>query len=69
MHQVVCDGCNIDPIVGVRYKCAECPDFDLCSDCEAKGEHGHHTFLKVKTPQNIDIMSAFRTNGDVQNFP
>ena len=28
---VTCDGCNMAPIVGSRFKCAECPNYDLCS--------------------------------------
>jgi hypothetical protein len=27
---VICDGCGVHPIVGVRYKCSVRPDFDLC---------------------------------------
>jgi hypothetical protein len=27
---VSCDGCRMSPIVGSRFKCAECPNFDLC---------------------------------------
>lgn len=26
----VCDICGMNPIVGVRYKCVNCTDFDLC---------------------------------------
>ncbi len=44
---IACDGCNLDPIVGVRYKCTQCPDFDLCEKCEAQGVHKHHLFLKI----------------------
>jgi len=27
---IVCDGCE-NGILGTRYKCLSCPDFDLCS--------------------------------------
>ncbi len=29
-HEVTCDGCNIKPVVGFRYKCLVCPDHDFC---------------------------------------
>ena len=28
-----CDGCNICPIVGIRFNCDECYNFDLCTKC------------------------------------
>ena len=45
--RVICDECQCNPIVGVRYKCAVCPDFDLCEKCEASTTHDH-PFLKIK---------------------
>ena len=59
---IICDACNRRNIQGVRYKCAECRDFDLCEDCEAAGHHSQHVFLKVKVPQGIDIVHSARTN-------
>eukprot|EP01083_Nonionella_stella_P123098 370708_1 len=58
-HGVVCDGCDIGPIVGTRFKCVECPDFDLCESCEAKPTNpdyirqGHwitHQMMKHRQP-------------------
>lgn len=67
---ITCDGCNARPVVGVRYKCSECPDFDLCEDCEAKDVHNHHVFLKLKHPMGVDIIYSQRTNEDgTQNIP
>lgn len=31
---VSCDGCGVDPIKGIRYKCSVCPNFDFCANCE-----------------------------------
>lgn len=34
VHQYVnCDGCGQKGIIGIRYKCAVCADFDFCSHC------------------------------------
>jgi len=48
---VVCDGCGSN-VVGVRYKCNNCPDYDLCQTCEAKGgvHDPSHVFLKIAKP-------------------
>jgi hypothetical protein len=47
---VRCDGCQIKPITGIRYKCAICHDFDFCEKCEATVEH-IHPFLKIRHPE------------------
>jgi hypothetical protein len=67
-HGITCDGCSVSPVVGVRYKCSECPDYDLCQDCEAKDVHNHHVFLKLKYPMGVDIIYSHRTddNGAAQ---
>lgn len=49
---IICDGCEASPIVGSRYKCSICPDFDLCESCEEKGIHSHHSFLKIRRPES-----------------
>ncbi|XP_036169998.1 sequestosome-1 isoform X2 [Myotis myotis] len=46
---VICDGCN-GPVVGTRYKCSVCPDYDLCAGCEGKGMHREHSKLAFPSP-------------------
>ncbi|GAO13680.1 uncharacterized protein UV8b_01691 [Ustilaginoidea virens] len=46
-----CNSCGMVPIRGVRYRCANCADFDLCETCEAQGVHiKTHVFYKIKVP-------------------
>jgi len=49
---VRCDNCGVVPMVGIRYKCTVCQDFDFCSKCESEVEHAH-PFLKIKSPAQI----------------
>ncbi|CAO3608146.1 unnamed protein product [Cunninghamella blakesleeana] len=47
---VVCDNCG-GTIVGIRYKCGHCPDFDLCETCEPLLVHEQqHVLLKIRKP-------------------
>jgi len=47
-YGVRCDGCNCEPIRGVRYKCSVCSNYDLCQQCETKNVHSEHSFLKIR---------------------
>ena len=50
-RQVTCNGCNTIPIRGIRYRCANCVDYDLCEQCEALQIHQKtHVFYKVRIP-------------------
>ena len=50
-HGVVCDGCNQSPIRGLRFKCKDCDDFDLCSGCRFENKHDEaHSFDTIQTP-------------------
>lgn len=46
-----CEQCGQCPILGVRWHCNNCSDFDLCSVCEAQPLHPRtHVFTKIKIP-------------------
>ncbi|XP_041462664.1 sequestosome-1-like [Lytechinus variegatus] len=47
---VICDGCE-SRIRGPRFKCITCPDYDLCKQCESRGTHPEHSFVKFRKPQ------------------
>jgi len=54
-HHIVCDGCNVSPVVGDRYTCTVCVDFDLCSQCEQSGKSfgrhsAQHNMIKIAAP-------------------
>jgi len=56
---VTCDGCE-KPVVGFRYKCVQCPDYDLCERCEAKRVHPGHNMMRISTPESIWPQHFFR---------
>jgi Ca2+-binding EF-hand superfamily protein len=46
-----CNSCNVVPIRGIRYRCANCADYDLCESCESQGVHTKtHIFYKIRVP-------------------
>ncbi|CAF2584474.1 unnamed protein product [Rotaria sp. Silwood2] len=50
---VRCDGCGMAPLVGQRYCCPTCGDYDLCSAC-AKKEHEHPLILQPQPNDDND---------------
>ena len=46
-----CSICGKKDIVGIRYKCSMCQNFNLCEKCEENNEHDdNHVLLKIKEP-------------------
>jgi len=53
-YGVTCDGCEMNPIIGNRYKCVVCDDYDLCESCHAAGQYPcaalKHNMMKITNP-------------------
>ena len=48
---VNCNSCNEMPIRGIRWRCSNCPDYDLCEQCENMQIHDKtHIFYKIRIP-------------------
>lgn len=69
-HGVYCDACNpfsnISPIIGDRFKCKECFDYDLCSKCYKSGKatNSHsskHLMDKISVPKRRGIFPSATT--------
>ena len=44
---VECDGCGMNPIRGLRYKCTIRKNYDVCATCEERQGH-EHAFVKIR---------------------
>ena len=52
-YEVSCDYCHVSPIVGVRYKCLVCSNYDLCPVCRQRKPSVHtasHDMRALLTP-------------------
>jgi hypothetical protein len=69
------------PIRGARYKCAVCPNVNLCTDCEewetdewnedvtvVKAHENTHALLKIKSAQtDLSTLKISETNSNTDN--
>lgn len=62
-HGVVCDKCEMYPIIGPRYSCTFCRKFNLCEDCEQETDHTH-PLLKMKEAQPKQLEPETSTTVD-----
>ena len=58
----ICDGCGMNPLIGIRYHCLDCQNFDYCENCMEKYKDKHkHKFEKFEKPvDNYEIPSLIK---------
>ncbi|KAM3957299.1 uncharacterized protein ACR2FA_008724 [Aphomia sociella] len=55
VHQdIICNSCY-SPILGFRYKCVTCIDYDLCPKCEMIETHPEHYMLRIPKPLKFKL--------------
>ncbi|XP_063229552.1 E3 ubiquitin-protein ligase MIB2 [Bacillus rossius redtenbacheri] len=56
-HQnIICDGCKKHGIVGMRWKCVRCYDYDLCTHCYMADKHDlTHVFQRFETASSSGV--------------
>ena len=48
----VCNGCGLDPITGMMWKCVRCHEYSICTECYMTGKHIlDHEFDRFVTPE------------------
>ncbi|EAU92526.1 hypothetical protein CC1G_06537 [Coprinopsis cinerea okayama7 len=59
---VWCDAC-LKNVVGIRHKCLDCPDYDLCTPCiKSGGAENHnpfHEFFEINEPGRVIVHTVF----------
>ncbi|KDQ63127.1 hypothetical protein JAAARDRAFT_29129 [Jaapia argillacea MUCL 33604] len=64
---VVCDACN-EIIIGVRHKCLDCRDYDLCTQCissgRAEAHNPFHEFFDIEKPGRVVVHNVYSGDGE-----
>ncbi|THH02356.1 hypothetical protein EW026_g520 [Hermanssonia centrifuga] len=62
---VACNECR-DEIIGVRHRCLDCPDFDLCELCISRGakqdHNSAHQFLELVKPGEVIVHTVYNND-------
>lgn len=64
---IKCNGCGINDIRGIRYKCSTCQNYNLCEDCEDIIDH-NHVFVKIKEPKFGEDELTNKINESILKF-
>ncbi|XP_052215049.1 uncharacterized protein LOC127833681 isoform X2 [Dreissena polymorpha] len=66
-----CHVCTVSPILGTRWKCRACPNYNMCSLCFNDYRRTHdmaHSFTEIKTPGSISTKGRKKEH-EVQGSP
>ena len=59
-HGIECNECHMKEIKGIRYKCLNCENYNLCSSCEYENVHDpSHILIKIR--KSIENESEFES--------
>ncbi|KAM9430896.1 E3 ubiquitin-protein ligase MIB2-like isoform 4-T10 [Salvelinus alpinus] len=60
---IICDSCKKHGIMGMRWKCKVCFDYDLCTQCYMNNKHDlGHAFERYETAHSQTVCLAPRQN-------
>ena len=64
-ENIKCQRCFQEPIIGFRYKCSKCNNYNLCQNCEEDNSINNdhpHLFLKIKNEllENTTILNEVK---------
>ncbi|XP_016115175.1 E3 ubiquitin-protein ligase MIB2-like [Sinocyclocheilus grahami] len=60
---IICDSCKKHGIMGMRWKCKVCFDYDLCTQCYMNNKHDlTHTFERFETAHSHPVSLTPRQN-------
>jgi len=66
-HQAKCNICKQNPILGFRYRCLKCFNFDMCQDCFFAGKGGRYKNHKMTHPMQ-EYCTTTTSGEDVRDF-
>ena len=73
-YRIICDGCNMEPIMGKRYRCKVCDNFDLCEKCYENNKtnmnhkHEFECIEKSEFPKPNNVLQSSFNFGNYGNF-
>ena len=60
---IKCEKCQTLPLMGHRYKCPKCLNYNLCEECEQLNSeiefHPHKNFILIRNPESTSINTGY----------
>ncbi|KAL1138806.1 hypothetical protein AAG570_008868, partial [Ranatra chinensis] len=55
---VICNGCNLSPLTGPRFKCKTCENFNYCENCFYTLKVHRHFFNRITEPGSAAVFAG-----------